>query len=141
LLSKGAKATARPVAKPLAKLTKPVRVKRATIKRNMLVESVKFEPKQIQAKYKHGAKTYGLEGNYNKANSAKFESSIKGHMKNLDTKVIKGTYLKEPAKHFYNKATNVNVVTKEGKFVTTNKPTEKQAAHLLKDGNLGGAPK
>tara|TARA_R110000868_G_scaffold262401_1_gene520959 strand:- start:130917 stop:131321 length:405 start_codon:yes stop_codon:yes gene_type:complete len=129
---------ARPMVKPLAKVTKGVRVKVTTVKRNKLVDSVKFEPKQIQAKYKHSSKAYGLEGNYNKANAAKFESSIKSHMKNLDTKVIKGTYLKKPAKHFCNKETNVNAVTKEGKFVTTNKPTEKQVMHLLKSGNLGG---
>ena len=67
-------------------------------------------PKQLQAKFKH-AVDFGITGNYNKLNAAKFSSAINQHINSPDIQVINGTYRGDPVIHYVNPNTGLNVIS------------------------------
>ena len=102
------------------------------------VGQIDFDPVQLQAKYKH-AEDFGIDGNYNKQNAAKFEEAINSHRNDPST-TTQGTYLRRPeSKILFNPNTNnVVVVGKDGKFITGFKltPGTPQYIKFINDGIL-----
>ncbi|SDY31251.1 colicin D domain-containing protein [Thermoactinomyces sp. DSM 45892] len=98
---------------------------------------INFSSGQLQKKFKH-AKDFGVEGNYNKANAAKFEEAMQAHIKNPDTQVIPGTYRgKMPVTHYFNPNTGLNVMSDAvGNFHSGWELGQKQIEYLLKNGNV-----
>jgi len=60
-------------------------------------------------------------------------------MNNSSTVVIQGTYRNQPATHFYNPETRLNVIINEaGEFLSGWKLSPAQSHHVSTTGNLGG---
>ena len=96
-----------------------------------------FDPSQLQAKFKH-AKFFGITGNWNKANAARFRQALEDHVSSPTTRVIRGTYHGQEVIHHYNPATQLNVMTDlNGNFISGWKLSPKQIEHLLNTGSLG----
>lgn len=90
----------------------------------------------MQAKFKHG-KDFGVEGNYSKENAVKFGSAIIKHINSSDIKIIKGTYHKQPAIHYLNPNTGLNVIVKpNGQFWSGWKLSSSQLHNVLQHGGL-----
>jgi RHS repeat-associated protein len=96
-----------------------------------------FDPKQLQKKFKH-AIDFGVTGNANKQGIAAFEKAMKDHIDSPATTKITGKYRwKQDAHHYYDKDTNLDVMTDlNGNFISGWKLSEKQAADLLEAGNV-----
>ncbi len=92
--------------------------------------------KQLQKKLKH-AKDFGVEGNFNKANSKKFNSAINQHLNAPDTKMIPGTYRSDPVKHYLNIKSSLNVITDQsGRFISGWRLNSSQLQNILNHGGL-----
>ena len=104
----------------------------------MVTGSLFFTTKQLQKKFKHAA-DFGITGNYSLANADLFQQAIKLHVRNPNTKIIKGIYRGKTVTHFYNPSTGLNVVrdTKDY-FVSGWKLNHPQILHLINTGKLGG---
>jgi RHS repeat-associated protein len=94
-------------------------------------------PKQLQAKFKHAA-DFGVQGNYNKTNAAKFSAAINQHINAPGTQAITGTYHGEAVTHFIDPATRLNVITRNGTFVSGWRLSPAQLTNVLQHGGLGG---
>ena len=94
--------------------------------------------RQIQHTFKH-AKSFGFKENWNKKSSQEFREVLEKHIKSADTKVIRGTYQKEPATHYYNSKTRLNIIRKDDNLVSGWKLEEQQIFHIEKNGSLGGS--
>lgn len=103
------------------------------------VEWIRNVPtRQLQKKFKH-AEVLGVKGSQNKQSLAAFKKALEDHIKSPDTKVIKGTYHKKPATHYYNPKTGINVIRgADGEYISNWKLRQTQVEHILKNGNLGG---
>lgn len=98
--------------------------------------SIKTDPKQLQSKYKH-AGDFGVNGNYNPANAAKFKTAIEEHVASSANSVIKGTYHGQPVTHYVNPQTRLNVIKgANGEFISGWKLSPSQLGHVLKSGKL-----
>ena len=76
-------------------------------------------PHQLQKKYKH-ARVFGFPKNYNPANAKKFGEVLQNFVNNPATEQRSGTYFEQPALHYLNRETGMNVVTKpDGEFWTS----------------------
>ena len=85
---------------------------------------------------KHAA-DFGLTGNWNKATASKFSSAINQHINSLGIKIIYGSYRNQPAIHYLNPNTGLNVISRtNGQFWSGWKLTSEQLKHVLKHGNL-----
>ena len=94
---------------------------------------------QIQHAFEH-AKDFGIKGNWNNTNLAKFIKVIKEHIKSPDTLVIKGTYHKRPVTHYYNPKTKLNIIRDaNGELESGWKLSPKQIFNIQKTGKLGGS--
>jgi hypothetical protein len=90
--------------------------------------------KQLQKKFKH-AVDFGVEGNYNKENAAKFNSAINQHVNAPDTQTIQGTYrnANNPVIFYLNKKTGLNVISSPtGEFISGAKLNNNQVSDKLK---------
>jgi len=97
---------------------------------------LKFSTRQLQRKFKH-AHYFGIAGNYNKVNAAKFSSAINKHINASGVKKIKGTLHGKPVIHYLNPKTGLNVVSsRSGTFITGYKISSKQIKHVLKHGGI-----
>lgn len=93
---------------------------------------------QLQSKFKH-ARNFGIKNNPNNHTLNQYKKALKDHVKNLETRVIKGTYHKEPVTHYFKPKTRINVIKKaNGNFESVWRLTDKQIFHMLKNGKLGG---
>ncbi|HEX8576646.1 MAG TPA: colicin D domain-containing protein [Flavobacterium sp.] len=91
---------------------------------------------QLQAKFKH-ASDFGVEGNYNKANLAKFDSAIDQHMNSADIRIINGTYRGQSVIHYLNPNNGLNVITTpSGQFLSGWKLNPLQLENVLNRGSL-----
>jgi hypothetical protein len=91
---------------------------------------------QLQSKFKHAA-DFGLIGNYNKANAAKFSAAINQHINSPAVQVIKGTYKGNKVIHYLNSFTGVNVISSPtGEFISGWKLGSGQFQGVLKNGTL-----
>lgn len=96
---------------------------------------------QLQRKFKH-ADVFGIKGNPSNKTIAAFKKALEDHIKSIDTTVIKGTFNKAPATHYYNARTRINVIQdSNGSFLSNWKLSDTQVFHLLKTGKLGGGKK
>lgn len=95
-----------------------------------------FEKRQLQKKFEH-AIDFGVEGNYNLANSDLYQRKIIEHMKS--THACLGTYHgKQEVYHYYDPTTNLNVMIDRNtnKFVSGWRLSPEQILNLKKNGNI-----
>ena len=92
--------------------------------------------KQLQIIFKH-ANDFGVTGNFNKENAAKFGEAITKHINSSRVKVIEGTFRGDPVNHYFDPNTKLNVIiNSDGKFISGWKLGEKQIENILKHGGL-----
>lgn len=94
-------------------------------------------PRQLQAKFKHAA-DFGVTGNYSKANGAQFNAAIQEHINAAGTQSIRGTYRGDAVTHFVDPQTGLNVISRDGTFVSGWRLNPDQLANVLRNGSLGG---
>ncbi|MCI5060225.1 MAG: hypothetical protein MRY79_04045 [Alphaproteobacteria bacterium] len=78
-----------------------------------------------------------MKGNRNNKTLGEFTKAIERHVKSPDTIVIKGTYRRQPATHYYNPKTGINLMRDgQGNFWSAWKLGQEQAKNILKRGSL-----
>ena len=93
-------------------------------------------PKQLQKKFKH-AGDFGVEGNFNKANAAKFNQAIQKHINAPGTKQIQGSYRGNSVTFQTNPSTNLTVIQNpNGSFLSGWKFSGDQMKAVLGGGNV-----
>lgn len=70
---------------------------------------IAFNKGQLQHAYKH-AGDFGVVGNANKAKLVEFEVAVQKHIAAPGAKLIEGTYRGNPATHFVDPNTGLNVI-------------------------------
>jgi hypothetical protein len=95
-------------------------------------------PRQLQAKFKHAA-DFGVSGNYSKAKASEFSAALFDHINAAGTSSIRGTYRGDAVTHFVDPTTGLNVISREGMFVSGWKLNPDQLANVLRSGSLGGS--
>ena len=99
-------------------------------------DDVNFDSKQVQEKYKH-ASDFGVTGNYNKVNAARFQQAIRDFIDAPTTNEISGTYRGQPATHFFDPATNQDVIIDpNNNFISGWRLSIEQIRYLLTRGNV-----
>ncbi|NHC47648.1 colicin D domain-containing protein [Motilibacter aurantiacus] len=93
--------------------------------------------RQLQAKFKHAA-DFGVAGNYSKSNAARFSSALHQHMNRPSTRVVPGTYRGESVVHYLDPSSALNVISRNGEFVSGWRLSSDQLGNVLKNGSLGG---
>jgi hypothetical protein len=102
------------------------------------VSSLGFGRSQLQHAFKH-AGDFGIAGNANNKTLAAFSTAIQGHVDDVATIAIQGTYRGSDVTHFVNASTGLNVMKDaSGNFLSGWKLSAQQLEHVLKDGKLGG---
>jgi len=97
---------------------------------------VSFSDKQLQKKFKH-ADVFGIVGNYNQENVLRFKSAIENHVNSPNVVRITGTYRGDSVVHFVDKATGLNVITKQnGDFISAWRLGEEQLKNVISRGSL-----
>ncbi len=92
--------------------------------------------RQLQAKFKH-ASDFGVTGNWNKAAAGRFSSAINQHINSSGVKAINGTYHGQPAIHYLNPETGINVISRpNGQFWSGWKLNPEQLRNVLEHGGL-----
>ncbi|MFT3798375.1 colicin D domain-containing protein [Microbacterium sp.] len=91
----------------------------------------------MQAKFKH-AGDFGVDGNYSKANAAEFSAAIHQHISSAGTQAIQGTYRGQSVTHYLDLPTSLNVISRNGEFVSGWRLSPDQLANVLRNGSLGG---
>lgn len=94
-------------------------------------------PGQLQSKFKH-AGDFGVAGNYSKANAAKFSAAVNQHINAAGTRAIQGTYRGGSATHYLDPSTGLNVISRNGEFLSGWRLNPDQLANVLRTGSLGG---
>nr|WP_232842300.1 colicin D domain-containing protein [Terrimesophilobacter mesophilus] len=94
-------------------------------------------PRQLQSKFKH-ASDFGVAGNYSKANAAEFSAALNQHINSAGTRAIQGTYRGQSVTHYLDSSTRLNVILRNGEFVSGWKLSPDQLANVLRNGSLGG---
>jgi len=99
--------------------------------------SIKFNPTQIQSKFKH-AQNFGIQSNYNPKSAALYEKALQTHLGSQNTRAIFGTYRGTiPGTHYYNPTTqNWVFVDMQGNYLTGWKLSQSQVADLAKYQNV-----
>jgi len=94
-----------------------------------------FDKKQLQRKFKHAEK-FGVEGNFNHANSDLYLRKLIEHMKSTD--VCLGTYRGQDVYHYYDPETNLNVMVNRNtnKFMSGWRLSRQQIIHMRNTGNI-----
>jgi hypothetical protein len=91
---------------------------------------------QLQSKFNH-AKAFGVMGNPNKVNVAKFSAALNQHINSEGVQIINGTYKGMPVIHYLDPKTNLNVITSPtGKFISGWKLNADQLKNVLNRGKL-----
>jgi len=92
--------------------------------------------KQLQKKFKH-AVDFGVTGNYNTVNAAKYSAAINQHINSPGIKIIQGMYRNQSAIHYLNPETGLNVILhSNGQFWSGWKLGTQQLQTVLKNGIL-----
>ncbi|MEM6737166.1 MAG: colicin D domain-containing protein [Bacteroidota bacterium] len=80
---------------------------------------------------------FGVTGNFNKANAAKFNSAINQHINSPGVRAIQGTYRGNPVTHYVNPNTGLNVISNpNGTFLSGWKLNPAQLQNVLQHGGL-----
>jgi RHS repeat-associated protein len=91
---------------------------------------------QLQTKFNHAA-DFGVTGNWNKAAAGKFSSAINQHINSPGVKIIHGTYHRQPAVHYLNPNTGLNVISRpNGQFWSGWKLSPEQLQNVMQHGGL-----
>jgi hypothetical protein len=97
-----------------------------------------FESRQLQSKFKH-ARDFGIEGVYNPGKGEQFEAALQAHLDAITTQPITGIYRGVPVIHWFNPATNLNVMSDlDNNFVSGWKLSLDQVIAVTTTGKLGG---
>jgi Colicin D len=97
-----------------------------------------FEPRQVQSKFKH-AKDFGIEGFYTQSSGIQLEAAMEAHLVSPITQPITGTYRRVAVIHWFNSATNLNLISDlSDNFISGWKPSLDQVIAVTTTGNLGG---
>lgn len=100
---------------------------------------VYFPQNQVQRKYQKHAPGFGFPKNYTKINGQKFETVLRNFINNPATEKQVGTYHRQPAIHYLNRETKMNVITyPNGEYWTNFTLTPEQLAHWP---DIGGGKK
>lgn len=104
---------------------------------------VKFDMRQVQSKFNDHAKVFGVTGNWNPANGAKFQQALEAHVTGKNTVAIQGIYNRGASKmnvtHYFDQTTGLNVMADQnGNFISGWKLNADQITNLLTTGILGG---
>lgn len=94
-------------------------------------------PRHLQSKFKHAA-DFGVKGSYSKANAADFNAAIQQHLNAAGTQTIRGTYRGDAVTHFVDPQTGLNVISRDGVFVSGWRLNADQLSNVLRNGSLGG---
>ena len=102
-----------------------------------LSESVNFETRQLQKKFKH-AVDFNISGNPNAEGLKSYEQALKAHIDDPLTQQITGKYRwNQDVNHYYNPETKIDVITKpDGNFISGWKLSETQISDLKGEGNV-----
>jgi isocitrate lyase len=93
--------------------------------------TITFAARQLQRKFKHAA-DFGVTEKYSRQQATVFERAMRAHVEDETTLVILGTYRGEPATHFVNPQTGLNVMRDaQDAFVSGWRLTPVQLANLL----------
>jgi len=96
-----------------------------------------YTQKSLQKKYMKHAADFGITDNWNKAAAGKFSSTINQHINSPGIKVIQGTYKNQPAIHYLNPNTGLNVISRpNGQFWSGWKLGPQQLEGVLNNGTL-----
>ncbi len=95
-----------------------------------------FKKETFQHMFSRHAADFGITANWSKATALEFERALRGHMNGL--KPIKGTWRNaQPALHYYNPATGLNVsTTLDGYLLGGWKLGQEQVYYLFTTGNI-----
>ena len=107
---------------------------------DVLVESCEgteiwLEDAQLQKKFKH-AKDFGVLDSCNRANINAYREKLIKHLKSEKTTLIDGKYRNQEVEHYLNPETGLNIIVKEGKFLSAWKLTPEQLTNVLEFGTL-----
>jgi hypothetical protein len=99
---------------------------------------INFPYRQLQRKYGDHAADFGVTGNANKVNLARFQAAMERHIADPATQVIKGTFKKTiPVTHYVNPNTGLNVMKDaSGNFLSGWKLNPTQLWNVLNRGSL-----
>ncbi|GBF82203.1 colicin D domain-containing protein [Aphanothece sacrum] len=99
---------------------------------------VRFDSRQIQAKFKH-AGDFDIIGNFNLINATKFKAALQAHIDEPTTQKILGTYRGVTVIHKFNPNTKINVILDlQDNFISGRKLNPDQIALLMTKQSLGG---
>jgi uncharacterized Zn-binding protein involved in type VI secretion len=100
--------------------------------------TLNFSQRQLQKKFKH-ATDFGISGDYNPVNAAKFQATIEAHVANANTRILPGIYRGKLVTHYVHPQTGLNVVKDAtGQFHTGWRLSPAQIKYVLSTGKLGG---
>jgi hypothetical protein len=103
---------------------------------NNIGKSLNISSKKLQMKFKHAC-DFGITGNFNKINAARFGVAINNHVNSPMVKSIKGTYRGQPVIHFIDPNIGLNTIfTLSGEFISGWKLKLPQLQNVLKRGSL-----
>jgi RHS repeat-associated protein len=98
--------------------------------------TVRFTTKQLQKKFDH-APAFGVVGNQNAANLARYQAAIEAHVNNPAIRAIQGTYRTQPVNHFVDPHSGLNVMTsRSGDFISGWILSRDQLINVLSRGSL-----
>ncbi len=125
-----------PVSKSMQVMLEKTKVQVFSTVVNGVTRSMEYTFYQLQKKFNH-AKDFGISKTYNKDNVEKFAEKLCNHIKDVQTKIIQGTYRGDPAIHYFNEITKLNVTTDLGRqFISGWQLGEGQIKCVLQSGSL-----
>ncbi len=90
----------------------------------------------LQHTFKH-AEHFGIKGPMNKQNLKELQKALEKHIKSPDTKIIAGEYQRQPAIHYYNDVTKLNVIRRPtGELWSGWRLSPEKQFHMKKDGRI-----
>ncbi|MEM6272601.1 MAG: colicin D domain-containing protein [Bacteroidota bacterium] len=93
--------------------------------------------KQLQKKFANHAADFGIMGNWNPSQASRFFAAMQDHMNSQSVRRIVGTYKNQPAIHYVNPNTGLNVMTRtSGEFRSGWKLGPQQLNGVLTSGTL-----
>ena len=102
---------------------------------------ITFSGKQLERKFDKHANDFGVAGNNNKTNRARFETALRAHVDDPATLKIHGTYRWLPGQevtHYVNPKTGLSVLKNAGdEFISGWRLSDTQMNRVLMKGHLG----
>lgn len=98
---------------------------------------MKFEPAQLQAKFKH-AIDFGIEGSYNRRRAGDYAAAMQAHVASSSTRVVLGSFRGGQSVVLYVDPENLLVVMtdRDSVFISGWKLSDRQLTNVLERGSL-----